>query len=102
MKNYPTFKRIAFAGLGAVLLTAGAPALADPPSRIARLAYISGPVSFAPAGENDWENAALNSTLIAGDRLWVEPGARDEVQIGGAALRMGGGTLVTLADMDDR
>jgi hypothetical protein len=102
MKNYPTFKRIAFAGLGAVLLAAGAPALADPPSRIARLAYISGPVSLAPAGENDWENAALNSTLIAGDRLWVEPGARDEVQIGGAALRMGGGTLVTLADMDDR
>jgi hypothetical protein len=102
MKNTPTFKRIAFAGIGAVLLAAGAPALADPPSRIARLAYISGPVSFAPDGENDWENAALNTTLIQGDRLWVENGARDEVQIGGAALRMGGGTLVTLAQLDDR
>ncbi len=102
MKNNPTFKRIAFAGIGAVLFASGAPALADPPSRIARLAYISGPVSFAPAGENDWENAALNTTLIPGDRLWVENGARDEVQIGGAALRMGGGTLVTLAQLDDR
>jgi hypothetical protein len=102
MKINPTFKRIALAGVGAVLLASGAPALADPPSRIARLAYISGPVSFAPAGENDWENAALNTTLIPGDRLWVENGARDEVQIGGAALRMGGGTLVTLAQLDDR
>ncbi|MES2756075.1 MAG: DUF6600 domain-containing protein [Pseudomonadota bacterium] len=102
MKNIPTFKRVAFAGIGAILLAVGAPALADPPSRIARLAYVSGPVSFAPAGENDWENAALNRTLIAGDRLWVDNGARDEVQIGGAALRMGGGTLVTLARMDSR
>ncbi|MDB5935676.1 MAG: putative prolin-rich exported protein, partial [Massilia sp.] len=102
MNQHPSFKRIAVAGLGAAMLAAAAPALADPPSRIARLAYISGPVSFAPAGENDWESAALNSTLIAGDRLWVDAGARDEVQVGGAVLRMGGGTLVTLADVDDR
>jgi hypothetical protein len=102
MNHHPSFKRIAAAGFGAALLAAAAPALADPPGRIARLAYVSGPVSFAPAGENDWESAALNSTLIAGDRLWVDAGARDEVQVGGAALRMDGGTLVTLADIDDR
>ena len=96
------FKRIALAGLGAVLMSASAGALADPPARVARLAYVSGAVSFAPAGDNVWENAALNRPLIPGDRLWVEPGARDEIQLNGAALRMAGGTLVTLLDNDDR
>jgi hypothetical protein len=102
MNTHVPFKRIAAAGLGAVLLAAGANALADPPSRVARLAYISGPVSFAPAGDNAWEYASLNHPLIPGDRLWVEPGARDEVQVGGAALRMGPGTLATLLNLDDR
>ena len=102
MNKHHPFKRIALTGLGAVLLTAGANALADPPARVARLAYISGPVSFAPAGDNNWEYAALNRPLIPGDRLWVEAGARDEVQVGGAALRMGGNTLVTLLNMDGR
>jgi hypothetical protein len=102
MNTHGPFKRIGAAGLGAVLLAAGANALADPPSRIARLAYVSGPVSFAPAGDNTWEYASLNRPLIPGDRLWVEPGARDEVQVGGAALRMGPSTLVTLLNLDDR
>jgi hypothetical protein len=102
MNTHRPFQRIVAASLGAALLSAGASALADPPSRIARLAYISGPVSLAPAGENNWEYGSLNRPLIPGDRLWVEPGARDEVQVGGAALRMDGNTLVTLLNMDDR
>ena len=102
MNTHRPFQRIVAASLGAALLSAGAGALADPPSRIARLAYISGPVSLAPAGENNWEYASLNRPLIPGDRLWVEPGARDELQVGGAALRMDGNTMVTLLNMDDR
>jgi hypothetical protein len=101
MKIHLSLKRITAAGVGAVLLTSGAAALADPPVRVARLAYINGPVSFAPSGQNAWEFAALNRVLIPGDRLWAEPGARDEVQVGGAALRMDGGTLATLLNLDD-
>jgi hypothetical protein len=102
MNTHLPLKRIVAATLGAALLSAGANALADPPSRIARLAFISGSVSLAPAGETNWEYAALNRPLIAGDRLWVEPGARDELQVGGAALRMDGNTLVTLLNLDER
>ena len=47
---------------------------ADPPSRVARLGYITGAVSFSPAGENDWVQAALNRPLTTGDRLWVDAG----------------------------
>jgi len=44
----------------------------DPPSRVARLGYLHGTVSFVPAGENDWVEAQLNRPLITGDKLWTD------------------------------
>jgi hypothetical protein len=85
-----------------VLSFAWGVALADPPGRVARLAYVNGAVSFAPAGSDDWVQAGVNRPLMPGDRLWVDPGGRDEVQIGSAALRMDGGTLVSVLSMNDR
>jgi hypothetical protein len=75
---------------------------ADPPTRVARLGYISGAVSFSPAGENDWVLATMNRPLITGDRLWVDAGARAELQVGSAVIRMGGSTSVALLNLDDR
>ncbi|HEY5293704.1 MAG TPA: DUF6600 domain-containing protein [Burkholderiales bacterium] len=76
-------------------------AAADPPSRAARLGYMSGAVSFSPAGENDWVQATLNRPLTTGDRLWADVDSRAEVQVGGAALRIGATTSVTLLNLDD-
>ncbi len=76
-------------------------AAADPPSRAARLGYVSGAVSFSPAGEDDWVQAPLNRPLTTGDRLWADVDSRAEVQVGGAALRMGASTSVTLLNLDD-
>ncbi|GJI96373.1 hypothetical protein RugamoR57_30910 [Duganella caerulea] len=92
--------RILLALAGAAMCCSGA-ALADPPARVARLAYLSGPVSFSAAGADDWQTAGINRPLVAGDRLWTAAGARDEVQAGPAAVRMGGETLVTLLNADD-
>jgi hypothetical protein len=75
---------------------------AEPPSRAARLGYISGNVSFSAAGDEDWRHARINRPLTNGDRLWVAPGARAELQIGGASIRLGGGTSLTLLNLDDR
>ena len=77
-------------------------AVADPPARVARLAYIQGPVSFAPAGEDDWVVAEINRPLIAGDRLYTDVGARTELQIGSSAIRLGASTSATLLNMDDQ
>ncbi|WP_317203630.1 DUF6600 domain-containing protein [Janthinobacterium sp.] len=88
--------------LAAAALALCAPAAADPPARVARLAYSTGAVSFAPAGGDDWLPAPLNRPLVSGDRLWTEPGAREEVQIGSAALRLNGASLLTLLNVDDR
>ncbi len=77
-------------------------ALADPPGRGARLAQISGAVSFSPAGEDDWVLAQLNRPLVTGDRVWADNGARAELEIGTASARLGSTTSVTLLNLDDR
>ena len=75
---------------------------AYPPSRVARLGYLSGPVSFSSAGENDWVQAGLNRPVTSGDRLWSERGGRVEVQLGGALLRMAADTALAFLNLDDR
>src|SRR5260221_8762804 len=75
---------------------------AEPPSRAARLSDIRGTVSFSPAGQSDWVRAVTNRPLTTGDRLWVDADSRAELQLGGAAIRLGGGSDVTLLNLDDR
>ena len=100
-KKHSRIRVIALLFGAATLMLAGW-ASADPPERVARLGYISGAVSFSPAGEDDWVEAGINRPLITGDRLWVDDGARAELQIGSAVFYMGGGTSVTLLNLDDR
>ena len=102
MQNKYLRSRLVALILGVVALALTGWAMADPPTRVARLGYISGEVSFSPAGENEWVHGAINRPLTAGDRLWVAPGARAELQIGVAAVRMSGSTSVTLLNLDDR
>src|ERR1700757_3429385 len=84
--------------LGAMLLVALATTLIpqsaaaqdqdDPPSRVARLAFLEGSVSMQPAGESDWVQAVPNRPLTIGDKLWADRDSRAEVQLGSAALRL--------------
>ncbi|HET9864327.1 MAG TPA: DUF6600 domain-containing protein [Steroidobacteraceae bacterium] len=74
---------------------------ADPPGRAARLSYLQGEVSLQPAGEEDWAPALLNRPLTTGDKLWTEQGARAEIQVGQAAVRLDGGTGFSFLDVDD-
>jgi len=59
----------------------------DPPSRVARLNYASGSVSFQPGGEGDWVQAVVNRPLTTGDNLWTDKDARAELHVGSTALR---------------
>jgi len=88
--------------IGAALLVFSGWASADPPSRVARLGYATGAVSFSPAGETDWVQATVNRPLGTGDRLWSDARARAEVQIGGAMIRMNAGTGVSVLNLDDQ
>jgi len=88
--------------IGIAALAVSGLASADPPSRVARLGYMAGEISFSPAGEDDWARAVMNRPLTPGDRLWADAGARAEIQLGGAMIRMNAGTGVSILNLDDR
>ena len=85
---------------GAAILAFSNWVSADPPSRVARLGYVAGPVSLSPAGEEDWVEATINRPLTTSDRLWTDAGARAEIQIGGGHLRMNADTGISVLNLD--
>src|ERR1700730_2153238 len=88
-----------------ILMAATAALLAaqgDPPGRAGRLSYISGAVSFQPAGVTDWVDATLNRPLTTGDNIWVGDGARAVVQVGSTALRLSSDTAFEFLNLDDQ
>ncbi|CAG9932082.1 hypothetical protein [Candidatus Nitrotoga arctica] len=87
--------------LGIIAFVWAATACTDPSARVARLGYISGAVSFSPAGDDVWVQATRNRPLITGDHLWMDTGARAELQIGSAAIHLDGSTSATLLNLDD-
>jgi hypothetical protein len=68
----------------------------DPPSRVARIQYISGEVSLQPGGVNDWVAASLNRPLTTSDRVWTDKNSRVELNVGNAFLRMDSESSLTL------
>src|SRR6266849_10790057 len=87
-----------------VLLTAGgsvAQSEPDPPGRVGRLNFISGKVSFQPAGETEWEAVNPNRPITTGDHLWTDVNSRAELHIGTAALRMDSNTAFEFLNLDD-
>ena len=82
------------------VVPAGTPA-ADPPSRVARLGILNGPVSAEPAGGNTFVPAESNQVLTSGDRVYTDASAAAELQAGQVAVRMGAATDLTLTAMTD-
>jgi hypothetical protein len=72
----------------------------DPPSRVARLSYLDGSVSFQAGGSGDWGNAAKNRPVTIGDKLWVDKDARAELQAGQATIHLGGMTALSFLNLD--
>ncbi len=73
----------------------------DPPSRIARLSFTNGEVSFSPAETDDWVSAVLNRPITIGDKLWTDRNARGELQVGSATLYLSGETGFSFLNLDD-
>lgn len=73
----------------------------DPPTRVARLGYMEGSVSFQPAGETDWVGAVPNRPMTTGDQLWADQNSRAELQLGSAVIRLSANTGVSFLNLDD-
>jgi len=74
----------------------------DPPSRVGRLSYISGSVSFRPGDVDDWTTAAINYPLHNGDHLWTDSDARAEITVGSSAFRLAPQSAFGFLALDDR
>jgi hypothetical protein len=74
----------------------------DPPSRVARLGYTHGPISFEPAGTDDWVSAVVNRPMTTGDKLWSDNGGRAELHIGSASIRLSGSTGFSFLNLTDK
>jgi hypothetical protein len=74
----------------------------DPPSRVARLSYVEGQMSFNPEGTDDWVAATLNRPITTGDKLWTDQNSRAELHIGSAAIRLSEQTGFSFLNLDDR
>ncbi len=73
----------------------------DPPSRVARIGYMEGSVSFQPAGETDWVQAVANRPMTTGDKLWADKDSRAELQLGSAVIRLNENTGFSFLNLDD-
>ncbi len=74
----------------------------DPPSRVARLNFIDGNVSFQPASLDTWTAANLNYPLTTGDHIYADAGSHAEMQIGPNVLRVGSQSNVGFLNLDDQ
>lgn len=73
----------------------------DPPSRVARLAYSQGSVSFQPAGTDDWVDATINRPVTIGDKLWADSNGRVELQLDGSLIRLSNNTGISFLNLND-
>ena len=73
----------------------------DPPSRVARLAFVRGNVSFNPAGTDDWVAAIVNRPMTTGDKLWSDDGSRAELHLGHAVIRLSDHTGFSFLNLTD-
>jgi hypothetical protein len=78
----------------------GSPDAQDPPSRVARLSYLDGSVSFQAGGSGDWGNAAKNRPVTIGDKIWVDKDSRAELQAGQASIHLGMMTALSFLNLD--
>ncbi len=74
---------------------------ADPPSRVARISFLDGTVSFQPGGQGDWGSAARNRPVTVGDKLWTDQASRAELQAGQASIHMGSMTALSFLNLDE-
>lgn len=107
MNNYQ--RRLGFSGalLGLALALIALPMQAaaqddeDPPTRVARLGYMEGSVSFQPAGEDDWVGAVENRPMTTGDKIWSDEGSRAALQLGSSSIRLSEFTGISFLNLND-
>lgn len=73
----------------------------DPPSRAARMQFMSGSVSVQPHGTDEWAAGALNRPLTNSDNIWADKDSRAEINVGSGLIRIDSESSLTLTNIAD-
>jgi len=100
---------LAFVAAALLALVGVAPAVAqadasvvDPPTRVGRISFLQGEVTFFAEAGATAQPAVLNYPLTSGMELATGDGARAEVHVGSTALRLGPDSSLTFETLDDQ
>lgn len=103
-----SFRRISELAIVLVMAVSGTTAFAqaaggdvDPPGRVGRISYLSGPVQLIDARSGQGDPATLNWPITSGIRLATGRLGRAEVRIGSMALRLDDDTELEFTRLDD-
>jgi hypothetical protein len=88
--------------MAALLIVSGTALADDPPTRVGRIAYLEGTVSFHASPTADWGTAVLNYPVAAATSVWTDDGGRAEIEIGAARIRMDSDTELDIRQLDDQ
>ena len=82
---------------------AGAPdqQSADPPTRVGRLALVSGTVSFHTQDEAQWNPASPNYPIVEGNAFWTQPNAQASIQVSASTIAMAQETELDVTTLND-
>jgi len=94
--------RLAGAVLTLVFALSSGAALADPPARVGRLAYLENGVDFAVNRDDQGAPATLNWPISSGAILDTDRRGRAEVWVASSAFRLAGNSRVEFVLVDDR
>ena len=84
-----------------ILAVATSLALADPPARVGRIAYVEGDVSFLNTSNDDSMAAQVNWPVTSQNLIATGRGARTEVRVGSAAIRVDSDSEIEVTQLDD-
>src|SRR5205814_10165792 len=73
----------------------------DPPSRVARMGYASGNVSFNPAGTDAWVGAVVSRPVTTSGKPWADDNSRADWHRGHAVIRPSGPTSFCFRHLTD-
>ena len=74
----------------------------EPPSRVGRVANVSGQLFFAPEDRaTEWAPIELNYPISSGDNVWLSGEGRAEIDFGVGQLRIAANTNVHVSRLDE-
>ena len=73
----------------------------DPPTRVGRLALVSGTVSFHTQDESQWNPASPNYPIVQGNAFWTQPSAQATIQVSASTIVMASETELDVTTLND-